>query len=429
MQRRHYGTLAAVAALSMAFTLTGCGAGSGSGNDVTLKLVAADYGSGEANTSQKYWDDLAAAFEKKNPGISVEVDVRSWKDVDRDVAEMVANDQAPDMAQIGAYADFAAEDRLYRTDELLPIPTQANFLPLLNQAGEVDRVQYGMPFAASTRLLFFNKKLFADAGLQPPKTWEDIRAAAAKLKADGVTYPFALPLGTEESQAETMMWMLSGGGGYRDAVNSEYDIDSAANVETFTWLRDKLVKPGLTGPTAPGHLDRQAAFEAFTKGEVGMLNGHPTLMEVAEKAGVDFGMVPLPSPDGAATSSMGVADWMMAFKQNGHREEIGRFLQFVYRDENVLAFSDAYDILPVTVTASTEMESDAKHSKLKPFLEELPTSELYPVGKTSWAKVSKSVKANIGKAVTENGDPEAVLSGIAKEAAEAEAAEAATSAK
>ncbi|MEU6060586.1 extracellular solute-binding protein [Streptomyces sp. NPDC047097] len=422
MQRRYYGTLAAVAALSLAATLSGCGAGTGSG-EVTLKLVAADYGSNASNTSQKYWDELVAAFRKKHPDIAVEVDVRSWKDVDRDVAEMVAKDEAPDLAQIGAYADFAAEGKLYPTSELLPIPTQANFLQRLNQAGEVDRVQYGMPFAASTRLLFFNEELFEKAGLEPPKTWQGIVTAAAKLKAQGVKYPFALPLGTEESQAETMMWMLSGGGGYQDAVNTGYDINSAANIQTFTWLKDKLVTPGLTGPIDPGQLDRQAAFDAFTKGEVGMLNGHPTLMEAAEKAGVKFGMVPLPSPDGEATPSMGVADWMMAFKQNGHREEIGEFLKFVYEDQNVLDFSDAYDILPVTVTASTAMEGDAKHKKLRPFLRELDNSELYPVGKTSWARVSKSVKANIGKAVTPDGDPEAVLNGIAKEAADAEAAE------
>ncbi|OKJ99853.1 ABC transporter substrate-binding protein [Streptomyces sp. CB03234] len=406
----------------MAATLAGCGAGTGD-EDVTLKLVAADYGSNDTNTTQKYWDTLARSFEKTHPGITVDVDVQSWKDVDRKVAEMVDNGQAPDLAQIGAYADYAADDRLYRVDDLLPIPTQANFLPLLSKAGKVDRVQYGMPFAASTRLLFYNKGLFEKAGAKPPKNWNDIRDAARKLKDDGVTYPFALPLGAEESQAETMMWMLAGGGGYRDPGNLSYEINSSENVATFTWLKDNLVTPGLTGPVAPAELDRQEAFDAFVRGDVGMLNGHPTLMEAAEKAGVDVGKVPLPSTNGEARPAMGVADWMMAFKQNGHREEIGAFLDYVYQDKNVLAFSDQYDILPVTTTASTAMRSDPRHKDLRPFLEELPTSELYPVGNTSWAKVSESVKKNIGKAVAPDGDPDTVLSAIARDADDAEAAE------
>ncbi|WP_351235699.1 extracellular solute-binding protein [Streptomyces sp. NPDC002133] len=422
VQRRYFGLTAAAAALGMTAVLTGCGV-AGEDGDVTLKLVAADYGTGAADSSQKYWDDLARMFESRNAGIKVDVDVYSWKDVDRKVAEMVEAGDAPDIAQIGAYADYVKQDKLYRTEELVSVPTQANFLPLLSEAGQVERIQYGMPFAASTRLLFFNEELFTDAGIEAPTTWGEISDAAEKLKANGVKYPFALPLGSEESQAETMIWLLSGGGGYMAGDTGAYEIDSDANIRTFRWLKDNLVTPGLTGPVAPGKLDRADAFAAFTRGEVGMLNGHPTLMQAAEKAGVKVGKVPLPGSDGKAKASMGVADWMMAFKEKGHRKEIGRFLDFAYNDTNVLEFSDRHDILPVTISASQAMTEDENHKDLREFLEALPTSELYPFGKTSWAKVSVSVKKNIGAAVAPGGDPSAVLTRIATEAADAEAAE------
>ncbi|MBK3648071.1 sugar ABC transporter substrate-binding protein, partial [Streptomyces sp. MBT33] len=133
-----------------------------------------------------------------------------------------------------------------------------------------------------------------------------LAADAAALKARGVKYPYALPLGPEEAQAETMQWMLSGGGGYTDTVGS-YGIDSAQNVATFDWLKDDLVGKGLTGPVAPGNLNRAAAFSAFAKGEVGMLNGHPSLMKIAAKKGVKFGMVPMPGSGGRSSTSMGVA--------------------------------------------------------------------------------------------------------------------------
>lgn len=51
MQRRKAGTVAAVAALGMTATLGGCGVTGGSG-DVTLRLVAADYGDSAANGSR-----------------------------------------------------------------------------------------------------------------------------------------------------------------------------------------------------------------------------------------------------------------------------------------------------------------------------------------------------------------------------------------
>ncbi|MYW13443.1 extracellular solute-binding protein [Streptomyces sp. SID2563] len=415
------GLTAAVAVMGMTATLSGCGTSGGSG-DVTLKLVAADYGTSEANKSDKYWDGVARGFEATHPGIKVDVTVLPWTDIDRDVAKMVKDGKAPDIAQIGAYADYAKAGKLYSADEMLSIPTQANFLPKLIDAGQVNRIQYGLPFVASTRLLFYNKKLFSQAGLNAPRTWSDIASDAAALKQRGVSYPFALPLGPEESQAETLMWMLSGGGAYTDEVGS-YDIASEQNVKTFDWLKSNLVDKGLVGPVAPGKLNRAKAFEEFSKGKVGMLNGHPTLMEEAQKQGVSVGMVPLPGEHGPTEGSMGVADWIMGFKQNDHRVEIGKFFDYLFTDKNVIQFADMYDLLPPTNSASAAMEDDAKYKPLHQFLAALPESDFYPFGKTSWAAASESIKENIGKAVEPGSSPQSVLERIARDATTAEAAE------
>ncbi|MGW0139308.1 MULTISPECIES: extracellular solute-binding protein [Streptomyces] len=422
MQRRvRTRTIAVVSALGLMGVLGGCGVGGGS-SDVTLKLVAADYGDSAANSSKKYWDELVQRYESEHPDVNIDVSVYSWTDVDREVKEMVDAGNPPDMAQIGAYADYAAEGKLYKVGDLLSIPVQADFLSQLATAGEVNSVQYGMPFASSTRLLFYNKKLFREAGLTPPQTWDELAAAAEALQDLGVKYPYALPLGPEEAQAETMQWLLSGDGGYSD-ITSTYSIDSVQNVQTFTWLKDELVGKGLTGPVAPGKLDRAEAFAAFAAGDVGMLNGHPSLMEIAGKKGVEYGMVPTPGVDGESPTTLGVADWMMAFNHNGHRDQVGDFLDFVYSEENVLDFSRDYNLLPVTNSASRAMAASAEDKDLKPFLDQLPTSELYPVGNTSWATVNAAIKKEIGKAVAPNGSPEGVLGGLQATATRAENAE------
>ncbi|MBK3569106.1 extracellular solute-binding protein [Streptomyces sp. MBT62] len=400
--------IAAMSVLGMTAVLGGCGLGGDSG-EVTLRLVAADYGDSASNSSRKYWDALVKAYEAKHPGVKVDVGVYSWNEVDAKVRAMVDAGKAPDMAQIGAYADYADEGRLYSTADLLSIPVEADFLEPLADAGEVDHVQYGIPFAASTRVLFYNKTLFAQAGLTPPRNWSELAADAEALKERGVKYPFALPLGSEEAQAETMQWLLGGGGGYTDDLGSSYTLDSAENISTFTWLRDNLVAKGLTGPVAPAKLNRADAFAAFANGDVGMLNGHPTLIQQAAKKGVKFGTVAMPGRTGKAKTTMGVADWMTAFKQNGHRDQIGDFLDYVYSEKNVLAFSREYDLLPVTNSASKVMEASKQDQDLRPFLEELPLSTLYPVGNTSWATVSADIKKRIGQAVAANGSPGAVL--------------------
>ncbi|MEU9604992.1 extracellular solute-binding protein [Streptomyces sp. NPDC048057] len=425
MQRHLFGLTATLVALSLTTALTGCS--SDEPSDVTLQLVAADYDVDGGQSSKDYWNGLVKAFEAENPKIKVDVRIEPWTDVDRTVRELVEAGKAPDMAQVGAYADYAADDKLYAVDDVLSLTTQANFLPPLRDAGEQRRVQYGMPFVASTRLLFYNKKLFEEAGVeQPPRTWDELRDAAKRLK-DGtdVKYPYALPLGPEEAQAETMLWMLGGddgGSGYTQ-TGGTYAINSEAHVETFSWLKSNLVEPGLTGPVAPGKLNRKDAFAAFARGEVGMLNGHPSLLKTAEAAGIDLGMVAVPGRKGKPKTTMGVADWIMGFKENGNRAEIRTFLDFVFNDANVLAFAGQNNLLPVTNTASHAMAEDAKYDKLKGFLAELPNSVLPPVNKTSWSSVSTTVKQTIGQAVAPEGDPEKVLDAIAHEASKAEAKE------
>ncbi|WP_280891211.1 extracellular solute-binding protein [Streptomyces sp. LBL] len=409
----------------MTAVLGGCGLTgglTGGSGEVTLKLVAADYGDTKGNSSQKYWDKLAAEYESKHEGVKIDVTVYSWNDVDSKVKKMADAGDPPDMAQIGAYADYAAKGLLYSADDLLSISTQADFVAQLAEAGQVEGVQYGIPFAASTRVLFYNKTLFARAGLDAPKTWDELAADAQALKAEGVKYPYALPLGREEAQAETMQWLVSGGGGYTRAGGG-YALDSQENVATFNWLKNDLVAKGLTGPVAPGRLNRADAFAAFAAGDVGMLNGHPSLMKSAAEKGVTYGMVPMPGAHGPSEVSMGVADWMTAFRKNGHAEQTGDFLDFVYNKRNVLDFSREYDLLPVTNSASQVMSGAKQDADLKPFLDELPVSELYPVGQTSWAQVSADIKERIGQAVAPNSNPATVLSRLQATASTAQSAD------
>lgn len=419
MERRRFLGVAAsgaVGATGMA-ALSACGNDSGSG-DVTLTMVAADYGDPSGNnSSQTYWDSLASAFTRKNPGITVEVAVHSWNEVDKKVADMVADDNPPDIAQIGAYADYASQGKLYKVSELLPIPTQADFLARLAEAGEVGRVPYGLPFVSSTRLLFYNKKLFRDAGLDPeapPESWGQLKAAAVALKKAGVKIPYGLPLGPEEAPAETLMWMLGGGGSYVDS-GGNYTIDSEDNIRTFTWIRDNLVTPGFTG-TDPARTDRQKLFDAFAGGDVGMLNGHPTLMQQAARRDIRYGTGKIPGRNGPSEANLGVADWMMAFREGGHREQAGKFLDFVYREKNHYAFASRYDLMPVTTSATTRMRKDKKHRQLWRFLDQLGSAEFYPVGKVSWAGTSAEIKKAIGHAVSRGGDPKGVLTALQRKA-------------
>ncbi|MGW0827215.1 extracellular solute-binding protein [Streptomyces sp. NPDC002845] len=408
--------VAAAAALGLTVGLSGCGEGTGAGR-TALTVVATNYGDSKHKNSQGYWDRVSLAFRTEYPDIDVNVEVYSAGTVQQKVAELVKQGRAPDIVQTDSFAEYAADDLLYSADELLSIPVQASFVPSLAQAGRVGADQYGLPFTASTRLLFYNKDLFTQAELEPPTTLNELVAAARVLKAQGVTYPIAVPLGPEEAEAETLMWLLSGEGGYT-GISNNYDIESNANTATLKWLKSNLVGEGLTGPVAPGKLNRSAALQAFVEGEAGMVNAPLSLIrQIGDSSlAVPYGTVPLPSRTGRKVPAMGTADWVIAFKQGGHREEIGEFLDFLYDDKYVTEQASLYQLLPVTVSAADAMRADKKQRALWDGLDTLRNLQLYPLSETNWSKVAAAVRARIGEAVTPKGDPEAVLASIAEAA-------------
>lgn len=411
-RRAHVPSRVLGTALAGALVLTAVSACSGQGDGpVTLKLVAADYGENAETSSKHYWDEIAKGFESANPGIKVDVEVDSWTDIGKKVEDMVAAGKSPDLLQTGGFADQVAADRLYPAADVLSMDTQAKFMENFAHAGQVLGTQYGIPFVSSSRVLFYNKAVFRQAGItQPPATWNELRQDAEKIKAKvpGVT-PYGLPLGPEEAPAESMLWTLSGGGSLSDDVGN-YTIDSPQNQATFGWLKSNLVGPGLTYPE-PGKMNRTPVFQDFVAGKVAMLNGHPTLLRMASAGKIDFGTAPIPKKDGIGkTGSLGVADWLMAFKANGHKNEIKKFVSYVYGKDNQLRFDEQYNLLPVTQDAFSQMTGDPKHEDLKQFAAGLTNASFYPFGDPAWGDVSNRIKAGIGQAVT--GDPKQVLGGI-----------------
>ncbi|WP_254897899.1 extracellular solute-binding protein [Kitasatospora sp. NA04385] len=371
---------------------------------MTLNLVAADYGTNASNSSSLYWNKVAKDFEAANSGIKVHVDVVSWDDIDKHVADLIAKGDTPDIVQTGGFADQVAAERLYPVGDVLSMEAQANLLDSFNRAGQVLGSQYGIPFISSSRVFVYNKKIFEKAGITtPPVTWDDLRkdAELIKAKVPGVT-PYALPLGPEEAQAESMLWTMSGGGSISDSVGN-YTIDSQQNRDTFKWLRTNLVDKGLTYPD-PGTVNRKAAFAGFAKGEVAMLNGHPALLKDAAAAGIQYATAAIPRKNEEVKEvSFGVADWLMAFKANGHRAEIKKFLNFALSKQNTLDFDEEYNMLPVTQDTLTDMRDNPQHQDLVKFLDNLPNADFYPYGAPSWDKVSSLIKQRIGNAVKGGG--------------------------
>jgi multiple sugar transport system substrate-binding protein len=386
--------LAATAALALAACSSSGSSGGSSSGATTLKLVVADYGTGPSNASAKYWDGIVTAFEKAHPDIKVNVTSIPWTNFDQQVQTMIQNKQYPDITEGDYFSNYAKDGLLYSAADVLSNP--GSLLPAFKAQGTYNGTQYGLPFTTSSRTLFYNKKIFTQAGINSaPQTWADVQADAAKITKKG-DIGFGLPLGAEEAQAESLLWMLGDGGGYQ--TDGKYTINSAPNVTAFTFLKG-LVAAGDTEPN-PGTVNRTDLWKEFADGKVGMINGSPALIPIIQSAGVlqssDWTSVPIAGKTAPLTTTLGVCDNVAAFKPNGHQAQIKEFLDFAYQDKYQLAFDKEYDLLPATTTATKALASDPVFA---PFLTALPNSVQYP-SDTAWANVKTKIQQTIGTAVT-----------------------------
>jgi multiple sugar transport system substrate-binding protein len=136
--------------------------------------------------------------------------------------------------------------------------------------------RYGIPPATDGRVLYFNKKLFAEAGLPAdwqPKSWDEILAAARALKKISGVTPIQLNAGTAMGEATTMQGVLPllAGAGAEVYTNGKWAGGGQAMKEVLglysTIYSEDLGDPKLQ-QEAKG---RDKSFAEFAAGKIGIL--------------------------------------------------------------------------------------------------------------------------------------------------------------
>ncbi|MCK8478159.1 sugar ABC transporter substrate-binding protein [Microbacterium aurugineum] len=140
-----------------------------------------------------------------------------------------------------------------------------------------DGDRYGVPQGADGRVLYYNKDLFAQAGLDEdwaPQSWDDILDAARDLKdLDGVT-PIQLNAGTAMGEATTMQGLLPMLVGTGEQVYEDGKwIGATDGMEKTLDLYETIyVDEGLGDPVLQQEASgRDTSFQLFAEGKIGIL--------------------------------------------------------------------------------------------------------------------------------------------------------------
>ena len=206
-------TIALSTAALLAASLAACGGSSGNGGSDTLTVTYQQFG--DSKVQANFLKGVKKEFEASHKGITVDLQPISASEDDyytKLQLQMRSAKTSPDLVYEDTFlinSDIEAGYLRPLDDNLEKWDDWSQFEPSAKKAAQaLDGKTYGVPDGTDTRALWYNKKIFAKAGLPTdwqPKTWDDLLTAARaiKSKVPGVT-PMNLYVGTGVGEAATM---------------------------------------------------------------------------------------------------------------------------------------------------------------------------------------------------------------------------------
>jgi sn-glycerol 3-phosphate transport system substrate-binding protein len=249
----------------------------------------------------KVVDGLIADFQKAHPGIKVEAIYAGNYDDTRVRALSAIKSGQP--AQLSVLFSIDVHE-LIEQDLIVPFDSVISseeekkwlksFYPALMANGQVDGKTWGIPFQRSTIVLYYNKDMFKQAGLDPnapPKNWQEMVKAAKALTKDG-RWGIMVP-STGYPYWMFQAFAIQNGIELMNAEGTEVYFDKPATIEALKFWRALAAEHKVM---PEGTVEWGTLRQAFTQGQTGMM-WHTTgnLTAVKNEAKFDFGVAMLPA--------------------------------------------------------------------------------------------------------------------------------------
>lgn len=237
---------------------------------------------------------------------------------------------------------------------------------------QYDNKQYGIPLLVDNRSLFYNKTLLKEAGVEPPKTWDELLDVAKKTtKWDGKTLVqagFSL-----DDVGLFNMWLQQAGGTMLNADNTATAFNSEAGMTVLDFW-DQLMNQAKV--YQQGFND---GSDAFAAGKVAMAyNGPWALADYDKVDGLDYGVVPPvtgPNGDkGALTGGFG----LVIPKTAKNQEAAWDFIKWWTTNPDIgVEFAKISTWLPANIEAAQNAYF-TENEKYKAFVETMDFAKIRP---------------------------------------------------
>lgn len=348
------------------------------------------------------------AFEKQYPNVKVKAQTIPYDSLRQKLLTGIAGGQVPDVLRsdiiwVPEFADLGALEPLdtalpdFNTlkDRVYPGPLATN---------SYQGHYYGLPLDTNTRILFYNKALFKEAGIAAaPKTFEDFQAACQKIKALGKKSVYCYAEGGTGAW-NIMPWVWSNGGAITspDYTKATGFLNDAASTKAVTMLRD-MEKDGTLSPSILG--GGLGTSDALGKNQAAMIIDGPWMPGILQSSypKLDYGMSVMPAGPGGSVSVVGGED-IVLFKASKNKEAAKAFISFMLGSEAQTMMGKVGQ-MPVLKSLSG---SSAMPAYFPVFQEQLKTARPRTPS-PAWPKIDDAINTTVQNIVRGKEEPQAGL--------------------
>lgn len=364
---------ALVAALGL--TATACGGGSdddskGSGDKTsgttkgaTITYWASNQGTSLDNDKQVLTPELNKFTQQT--GIKVKLEVVGWPDLLNRILAATTSGQGPDVLNIGNTwsASLQATGALLPFDDatFAKVGGKDRFAPAsIAAAGAAGKDPAAVPIYSMAYGLYYNKKMFADAGIaNPPKTWDELVADGKKLTKDG-HYGLAVEGGNgSENIHHAFVFAKQRGSDWFDA-SGKATFDTPANVAAVKQYVDFIATDKIAAKGDAEYAQNQTITD-FATGKAAMMmwQSAATTIKAHGMTADQYGVVPVPTltanPTGdAAVTSMVAGINLAVFKNSKNEDAALQLVKFLTSTPEQKILNGAYGSLPPVKEAQSD---------------------------------------------------------------------------
>lgn len=371
----------------------------------TVRVTIAEYSKGTG----PYFEEAAKAFEAANPDTKIQIEVVPWDSLQQKLTTDISAGANADLSIIGTrwLLDYVKEGIVASLDENITPEFRARFIDTFLTPSVMDGKVYGLPIAASARAMYYNKDIFAKAGIDtPPATWADFKIDAEKIKKLGAeTYAFGLQGKEIETDVYFYYGMWSNGG--EIVKDGKSGLDSQAAIDTAK-LYKSFIDAGMTQPGVTSY-SREDVQNLFKQGKVATVITAPFLSNQikSEAPELKYGVAPIPAGPNGDKGTYGVTDSIVLFENSKNKEAAWKFLDFLFTTGQRTKFDKIEGFLPVNAEESKDPYF-ADNADLKVFTSLLPNARFAPVI-PGWEDIAQTTSNAIQKIYLGQGEAEATL--------------------